>query len=358
MDCTTTELPFLNSIGLMLTYHCTIACPHCIVEAGPHRSEEVPLDLCFDWIEQIAAYGAGSVKGLALTGGEPFHDLDRLVQVSDYGHELGLVVSAVSNAFWAPSREAALAVLSRLPAVQMLSLSTDAYHQRAIPFEHVENAVWAARQLGIGYNIAVCTDHEEDETYRRIMADLEAAGLADGVRVSIAFPVGRAQKQSQRFHYRTAPTPTISACTMGGAPVLFPDGTVSACIGPILTLPPNHPLCLGNILHEPLAEILDRAEENLILHTVRAWGPHKLVAFLQESGYGDLLPGEYICDCICDVCYKLMRDERIVAALREILTDEAQRHLIAYARFYYLGEPQLALRYGLVERAAEPMAAN
>jgi len=41
------ELPFLSNIGLMLTYHCTTACPHCVVEAGPHRKEEMSLKQAF-----------------------------------------------------------------------------------------------------------------------------------------------------------------------------------------------------------------------------------------------------------------------------------------------------------------------
>lgn len=52
----------------MLTYKCTIACPHCIVEAGPHRKEEMRLDEALDWIKQAKAYRNGHIIGLALTG--------------------------------------------------------------------------------------------------------------------------------------------------------------------------------------------------------------------------------------------------------------------------------------------------
>ena len=43
------EIPFLSNIGLMLTYKCTIACPHCIVKAGPNRKEEMTLESAFNW---------------------------------------------------------------------------------------------------------------------------------------------------------------------------------------------------------------------------------------------------------------------------------------------------------------------
>jgi MoaA/NifB/PqqE/SkfB family radical SAM enzyme len=347
MEIKPTELPFLSNIGLMLTYRCTIACPHCIVEAGPHRKEEMRLEDSLAWIEQASTYRDGHIKGLALTGGEPFYNLDDLAQISAHGQALGFIVSVVTNAFWASTKDVALEVLTSLPAIQMISISTDVYHQKSIPFDHIHNAVWAARQLGRLYNIAVCTDNEEDQQHQKIMHDLKAIGEADRIRVSITYPVGRAQSKARHFSYRTACEPTVSACTMASSPVVFPEGKVSACIGPVLTLPPMHPMFLGNLQQETLSEILDRSELNPVLHTIRAWGPHKLVSFLRQHELEALLPKEYICNCLCDVCYKLMSDERIVAALESILQDEQIRQTIAYARLYYLNETTMAELYHL-----------
>lgn len=347
MDTNPPELPFLSNIGLMLTYRCTIACPHCIVEAGPHRREEMRLEHSLAWIEQASTYRGGHIKGLALTGGEPFYNLENLAQISAYGRALGFIVSAVTNAFWASTKDMALSVLSRLPAIQMISISTDVYHQKSIPFDYIKNAVWAARELGRLYNIAVCTDNEEDQQYQKIIEDLRAIGEADRIRVSITFPVGRAQKRARYFNYRTAPEPTVAACSMASSPVVFPDGKVSACIGPLLTLPPMHPMFLGNLYRETLSEVLDRSELNPVLHTIRAWGPQKLVSLLKQHELDALLPKEYICNCLCDVCYKLLSDERIVSALESILQDEQIRQTIAYARLYYLNETTMAELYHL-----------
>jgi organic radical activating enzyme len=347
MDTNPPELPFLSNVGFMLTYKCTIACPHCIVEAGPHRKEEMRLAHSLAWIEQASTYRYGHVKGLALTGGEPFYNLETLAQISAHGQALGLIVSVVTNAFWATTRPAALSVLSKLPAVRMLSISTDVYHQKSIPFDHIKNAVWAARELGRAYNIAVCTDNEEDQQYQKIIEDLEAIDEADRTRVSITFPVGRAQKRARHFSYRTASEPTVSACSMASSPVVFPNGNVIGCIGPVLTLPPTHPLFLGNLRQESLSEILDRAELNPVLHTIRIWGPHKLVSLLRQNGFDALIPKEFICNCICDVCYKLLSDERIVGALESILQNEQTRQTIAYARLYYLNETTMAELYQL-----------
>ena len=63
MDTNIPNPPFLANIGFMLTYKCTIACPHCVVDAGPHRKEEMSLEHSFDWIEQARNYRDGHIKG-------------------------------------------------------------------------------------------------------------------------------------------------------------------------------------------------------------------------------------------------------------------------------------------------------
>ncbi len=78
MDSNLPELPFLSNIGLMVTYRCSVACPHCVVDAGPHRTEEMSLEDACAWIDQASRYRRHSIKGLALTGGEPFFNLPKL----------------------------------------------------------------------------------------------------------------------------------------------------------------------------------------------------------------------------------------------------------------------------------------
>ena len=336
------ELPFLSNVGLMLTFRCTTACPHCVVDAGPHRKETMPIERSLDWIDQIRAYRGGRVCGLALTGGEPFTDRDNLAKVSNYGDAAGFIVSAVTNAFWATSPETAIDVLAGLPAIRMLSISTDIYHLMTIPFEFVRNAIVAARELGRLYNIAVCTDSKDEPGFLNLLQELDSIGERDTLRISIIFPVGRAQRRAKRFRYRLAETPPAGACSMASSPVIFPNGDVVACIGPPLTLPHQQPMHLGNALEEPLSEIFDRAESNVVLHTIRTFGPQRLVSLLREHGYESLLPDRYICDCACDICYKLMSDPRTVRALGEIAQDGELQRLVAYARLYYLGESQLA----------------
>lgn len=342
MEPNAADTPFLSNIGLMTTYRCPVACPHCVVEAGPHRKERLSLDQSLAWIGDAAAYRSHHIQGLALTGGEPFLDLEQLKKTSGRAKELGFIVSVVTNGFWATSRERAEAVLAELPAIDLVSLSTDAYHLKSIPFGNIVNGVLALQERGLRYNVAICTDNEEDLQYKKTVDDLLTITDAQHIRTAITFPAGRAARLAKYLNYRTSPEPAVSACTMASSPVIFPEGKVMGCIGPVMKLVSDHPLALGNLFEEPLSAILQRAEENVILHTIRVWGPHRVVALLKSHGVGQLLPSEYIENSTCDICFKLFSNDEVLGCLRTLALDEDFRRKVAYGRLYYLNEDTMA----------------
>jgi organic radical activating enzyme len=341
------EMPFLRNVGLIVTYKCQVACPHCIIEAGPHRKEEMRLEDALEWIQQVAAYRDGYVQVLSLTGGEPFYNLELLKDVSCFAQSCGLLVSAVTNAYWAPTRQEADRLLAELDAIKMLSISTDVYHQENIPFEWVKNAIEATQARGLPYTVAVCTENDQDAAYLEILDRLYEITPRATVLPAVTFPAGRALKRAGEARYQMTPEPPPSACPAGSSPIVFPDGRVIACIGSVIDLSTPHPLVLGNLRESPLYEILDRAETNAILHAVRVWGPQYLIARVQEAGLGNRLPTAYIRGSICNACYSLMADAEIVAYLDQLAKDPTFLRTIAYARVYYLHETRMVELLGL-----------
>ena len=332
------EMPFLKNVGFIMTYKCQVACPHCIIEAGPHRTEEMSIEDAFDWIRQIRDYNHGYIEVLSLTGGEPFYDVNKLREISDFGEKCGLVVSAVTNGYWAKSPEKAFEILSRLSSIKMIAISTDVYHQKFIPFERIKNAAMAAKRCGIPYNIHICTENEDSPEYKKILEDVKKIADEDEIFTAVTFPAGRALKNADKAKYEMTSVPPISACSAGSSPIVFPDGKVIACIGPVIDLKSSHPLILGNLRESSLAEILDRSQMNTILHAIRIWGPKKLIRMVEEAGLGDELPNNYIKDSICNACYSLVSNPKIVEYLSELINDPEFRRRVAYARAYYLKE--------------------
>ena len=203
--------PFLRNVGLLLTYHCQASCAHCILRAGPDRHEEVRLEDARDWIRQIAAYRDGYVYVLSLTGGEPFSNLKLLRSVMEFAADNKLYISVVTNGFWATDQNKAKQLLKSLPEICFISISTDLYHQKFVPFENVKNAMIAAKECGIPYYVSVVADNLEDSDYRQVYDEILKLTDPKKIRTGVTFPVGRAADIKDNLKYRLTRR-TMSQC--------------------------------------------------------------------------------------------------------------------------------------------------
>ena len=61
----------LNSVGILLTYQCAIACRHCYISCGPHRKTVIDLDLAERLLRQIKEIGLTGMN-VHIGGGEAF----------------------------------------------------------------------------------------------------------------------------------------------------------------------------------------------------------------------------------------------------------------------------------------------
>jgi len=330
--------PFLRNVGLLLTYHCQASCAHCIVQAGPDRHEEVSLEDARYWIRQIASYRNRYVYVLSLTGGEPFSNLKLLRSVMEIAAECQLYVSVVSNGFWGTTREKAKQILESLPRICFLSISTDLYHQKFVPFENVQNAVWAAEECGIPYYISVITDNKSDPGYLRMNAEVLKLTEPKNVRTGITFPVGRAAQMKADLRYILGDEPCPEVCQASSSPCIFPDGRVYGCIGPLFELKEDQPLFLGNLHESSVAEIFDRSETNAILHALRLWGPARLLSWLREADIGEPLPEKFVSGSICYACHSVLSVPAARQWLHRLEQDTEFRRKVAYGRLHYLNE--------------------
>lgn len=296
------------------------------------------IDAACDWIRQAASYRDGQIRILSLTGGEPFLNLHQLETIATVAASVGLSVAVATNGFWAGQLGDAIRLLRRLTAVHVLSISTDAYHLPYVPLENVKNAIRAARFCGRPYDVILCTDNTQDEAYRRIYNALLDVTAAETIRTTLAHGSGRSRGIAELGERRLSRTPPSEACASAGAPLVLPNGRIVACAGPVMGLSCSHPLSLGNLREEPLAQILDRAEMNTILHAIRLWGPQALVAIIQEGGFETCLPERYMDGSLCDTCYQLMARRVVRGHLSEAALDTQLCRKVAYGRLYYLKE--------------------
>ncbi len=346
MDKAMKTRPYLENLGLFLTYKCQVACSHCLVKAGPHRTETVKEDVLYDWIGQAAAYD-GRVRSINFTGGEPFIDVTLFRKLCAFCLSKGLFPTSVTNAYWAESYETAVEVLESIPSLLFLQISADEHHQKEIPFKRVKNAILAAQKVKIVSSVVVCTENEKSFAYIDIINKLAEIVDSEQVRTVVTTPSGRASSAGKILQYEMTDCLPQGACGGTTNPVILPSGRVSPCMGPIFELEEDNPMMVGNLFEISLKEVLDAMEINPVLHFIRTWGPAKLYTMLEENGFGNLLPKQFVKDDVCILCKNLISEPKVRAAITELFCDKDLVETVAYGREHYLEENEMVNKLGL-----------
>jgi MoaA/NifB/PqqE/SkfB family radical SAM enzyme len=331
--------PFLENIGLFVTFKCQVACSHCLVQAGPHRTEETTLSDALDWISQIAAYEPGTIRSINFTGGEPLFNLAAFRQLVAATLSQGLLPTAVTNAYWAVTPTVAVEILKTLPGLLFLQISADEYHQAQIPLERIENAVRASREVGIFYQISVCVENGDDIWDKDFIKRIVGIAGKEHIQIVPTIPVVFSPKPETALPQE--------ACGGASTPVIFPDGSVKPCMGPIMHVKGDHPLILGNLRKQNLSDIFNDAQTNTVLHFLRIWGPARILQLLKESCPDTVLFQDIQGEDVCSLCCSLFSRAELHPAILALFRDRELIETTAYARSQYLKEPQMMARLGL-----------
>jgi organic radical activating enzyme len=333
------EPPFGSQIGLFITYRCPIRCRHCMVEAGPKRTEEVDLDEALDWIHQIASYRQGHVTSIAFTGGEPFICWDKLRVLGAAAVDRGLKCSVITNAYWANATKRTRQLLTELkPAA--ISLSTDEFHIAHIPLTHLRRVFEECMRLGIRCDLTIAYNEHSPLTTSKLLTQVLEFAPRSAIRMTRVFPVGRGRDISSFASGIPHEPASARPCLFASVPYILPDGLVRPCVGPIVTLGRGScPLDLGSLRESGFEQILNDAFENPILQGVRLWGPRFLHELVQHKGPRDRLPPAYHTSCPCETCLKLMTDPVISRFLRDCTHSAELSSGVARARARRLDEP-------------------
>lgn len=303
------EPPFLSQVGLLLTYYCPISCQHCMVNAGPCRSEEMGIKEAENWIYQIAKYKDGYVKSIGFTGGEPFSCLEKLIKLSNHANQLGLTYTISTNGFWADTKKKALEILNQLNPTD-ISVSTDIYHIKHIPIERIKYVYEGCLEKCISCDITMAYEPKIYKETKGLISQILKFASKDSIRITRVFPSGRGEKQADFCDGSTIiKPPSKTPCLFSTVPYILPNGDVIACIGPNINLPrENNPLFMGSIAVNSVNEIFEKSKKNSILHGYRIWGPkfwHKLI---EAYGPKELLPKGYHSDSPCECCITLLKE--------------------------------------------------
>jgi MoaA/NifB/PqqE/SkfB family radical SAM enzyme len=279
----------LTGLHLLLTYQCTFECEHCFVWGSPWQCGTMTLAQIRQIL--IQAKETGSIEKIYFEGGEPFLYYAVMLKGAQEAAAKGFKVGIVSNAYWANSKEDALAFLDPVREyLEDLTISSDLYHYSELMSRQAQNATAAAEELGIPSSV-LCVAQPADPG-----AGSSLGQLTDGSEVmfrgrAVSKLAGKVPHGDWEL-FTTCPHEDLRD---PGRIHLDPLGNLHICQG----------ISLGNVFETPLKELCEtyNPETHPICGALLAGGPVALVteyALPHEEKYADA----------CHLCYEARRSLR------------------------------------------------
>lgn len=272
----------LSGLHILLTYQCTCECDHCFVWGSPWQTGTLTLEQIEDILDQAKEAGVTSIY---FEGGEPFLYYAVLAKAVRMAADMGFSVGIVSNAYWANSVSDAEEWLRPFVGrVSDLSVSSDLYHCEKCLGENPQNAVVAAKWLGIPTGVITVAQPDE--------ASKESHGQLEEEESGVMYRGRAVEKLASRAP--SHPWEGFDSCPHEdlrepGRVHLDPLGNLHICQG----------IVIGNMFEKPLKQICEEYDPDVhpICGPLLAGGPAALVTeynLPHESSYADA----------CHLCYE------------------------------------------------------
>ena len=180
--------PFIQGMGIVITDHCDLSCPHCYNSSSPSRGTYLEKDKIISACNIIMQDQPG-FRAVSLSGGEPLLHPEINNIVSELSN-LGIVVSCVTGGGGvSPNRIRNLSTAG----LENLAISFDAFHNRFISEDDIKSLVIAATECISHVTIKFCV-----QTYSEYLHAIENWDSLVEKNVTFEFygltPFGRAKR--------------------------------------------------------------------------------------------------------------------------------------------------------------------
>lgn len=296
-------------IAFTLTYRCPLKCKICLIEAGPDKRVDMPVS---DAITYLNALQRFEIANVALTGGEPFLTYDLLLKSLQHATRLGLTTTTGTSAYWAKTKERALALLKPLSeeGLKAISFSADEWHQEFVPLECIKNGIEAAREIGFERIGMQTTITSQGKRMKDTIDQLKSMGCDLSGLFFVETPAtisGRAATDvdaSQFLYFFRAREIKVPCTFIGTIFAIMPDGWVTPCCN---AYPVG--LRIGNAHFRPLGEIIETIGENPLYQVLSSRGMHELVKTIEDNNLNYTFRETYA--GLCHLCYDILKDQKL-----------------------------------------------
>lgn len=284
------------------------------------------------YVDKILEAYPDTISTFDLTGGECMllgRDVDKIFS---YATSKGLTCSMVSNAFWAADYEKAFKTLKRLKrnGLRSVSFSTGDDHNRYVPWMNVRNASVAAARLGLKTELRIEGVFGRNDITDGLDSDAEIVTLIQQRKLSISrspwMEYYNKGKKIRNWRISFYDTGEHRRCgTLFQNIIINPYGEVYACCGIGVCHIPQ--MRLGNINHEPIKAIYERAFEDFLKVWLFMEGPEKILKFVHEKTGQKFL---WHTTHMCDICRVIFTDKSIIPLIKDNFYDAAYFPMISY----------------------------
>jgi MoaA/NifB/PqqE/SkfB family radical SAM enzyme len=319
-----------QEIVIHLTLRCPLKCAHCCFSSDMFQEGHLDLTSVLRVIEEAAS--VPTIERINFVGGDPFLHQDIMEEAFRHASSMGLQCSATTSAYWAPSAEKALKILSSLAesGLSRIILSYDDPHAEFVSEHKIVNAFQAARALNIETYIAVTVEPgaKINREYMERLLGIPPDGI-DHVKVyeTAINSTGRALEETTKEQINSRRTnelayrgPCISILRQIS---IHSDGKLVPCCG---VIPFREGLQMGDIFSDSLDASLSQAYDNTIFKWIAFEGPVAILRQITASTANPLRDEDF--DGVCNACDVLFSNPEYVQLLTDALpAKEPSLHL-------------------------------
>ena len=307
-----------RKLAIGMTDVCSAACDMCCFGCSPKGKNTLEVDLMKDAIRQASE--SEDMRAVGFTGGEPFMIFDKLVECSRYAKSLGLRITVNTNGFWGRNEKKAREMVETLKeaGVERFSFSADRYHQEFIPIEDLKTALRVTYAAGLQSEVSIMETKGSDDIVQMTEA-LRPEVYQTTISNHPMLPVGSALEHVKEGDFIRLFESKDARCPFFGLVQLNFDGNYYMCCSQFCKEIPK--LKLGNAKEVKLKD-LDRAvSSDDYLYVMLRKGLFWFIALAKKKGFE--IP-QYLCSA-CHCCYFVFRNQELLDAIKEEVTEEAGR---------------------------------
>jgi hypothetical protein len=310
------------------------------------------------------------LRGIAITGGEPFLEYEALQAILSEVGAGSLKAQITTNCYWATDMRQAHEMLAPLVkrGLTGLGLSYDEVHREFIPGHQVTAAARAALDLGLKVVIHTATlDGDIQKHLQQVQTDLALPPHENLYALpGYIVPTGRAARSFSNGSFCRVGQGAASSKRLRGPcrrviqeSIITPSGDLAACCSPSIATRTGciDSFVIGNWKAQPLRDLLDALENDVIFNLLVIEGPWALYRLIQEHAPAAMPSNRFV--NACDLCANILSNPSARSVLRDCLRGRGAE--IAAKKLYLealvSGDPDfLDLNPGVVRLGAAPNA--